>query len=180
VILLSGPDRAWKPVQSSDFLIDKLQFGDFNGDGVTDVLAVVRGHWAVSDSATGNWHELNANLGDAVENLLIANMDRDDNIDDILRLERHIQPLAGGSMRARLIWWRSRNGVEPWRRWKDYVFKYSPSQEVINPVFGYVGRFGAGPGGGVLIIDPYRFGHFYSEAEIAAGAEPEWKSLFPY
>ena len=46
--------------------------------------------------------------------------------------------------------------------------------------FGYVGRFGAAPGGGVLLIDRYRKGYFYSKAEIAAGVSPEWPSLFSY
>ena len=33
--------------------MNQLRFGDFNGDGVTDVLAVENGRWAISESATG-------------------------------------------------------------------------------------------------------------------------------
>jgi hypothetical protein len=31
----------WKPAESSSFPMNRLWFGDFTGDGVTDVLAVV-------------------------------------------------------------------------------------------------------------------------------------------
>jgi hypothetical protein len=178
---LSSPD--WKPVQSSSFPMNQLQFGDFNGDGVTDVLAVVNGHWAISVSATHPWHNLNASLGDAVGNLFIVNMDPDDNIDDILRLDvetKRIQVNGTEGKRTTLTWWRSKNGIEPWRRWKDYTFEFIDSPEVVAPVFGFAGRFGVAPGGGTLVIDPYRLGHFYSAAEIAAGAAPDWTSLFPY
>jgi hypothetical protein len=173
---LSSPD--WKRVQSSSFPMKKLRFGDFTGDGVTDVLAVENGRWAISESARSRWRRLNPSLGDAVGTLFIANMDPDDNIDDILRLERKIVPIIRGSERVTLTWWRSRNGVKPWRRWKEHVFQYSSKE--VTPGFGFAGRFGAAPGGGTLVIGPDRLGHFYSEAEIAVGAAPEWTSLFPY
>jgi hypothetical protein len=32
----------------------------------------------------------------------------------------------------------------------------------------------------VLVADPKRVGHFFSEAEIPTGANPDWKSLFAY
>jgi hypothetical protein len=178
---LSSPD--WKPVQSSRFPMKQLRFGDFTGDGVTDVLAVENGRWAISESATGTWRRLNSRLGNAVENLIIANMDPNDNIDDILRLERQIKRTQIGSLsrvRTTFTWWRSKNGTEPWRKWKDYVFEFIDSREVVLPTFGFAGRFGAAPGGGTLVIDQNRLGHFYSEAEIAAGAAPDWTSLFPY
>src|SRR5262249_49752136 len=110
----------WQPAQSSSFPMDHLQFGDFSGDGVTDVLAVVNGHWAISESATGQWRRLNPALSDPVENLLIANMDPDDNIDDVMRLEVQTKRTQINSIvvvRTTLTWWRSRNGIEPWRHW---------------------------------------------------------------
>lgn len=180
---LSSPN--WQPVQSSGFPMSQLRFGDFTGDGVTDVLAVENGHWAISESARGPWRRLNATLGDPVGDLFIANMDADDNIDDILRLERKFEPIGGGTgamrpMRATLTWWRSKNGVEPWQRWKEHVFEYTQTQDFVTPGVAFAGRFGAAPGGGTLVIDPSRFGQFYSKAEIAVGASPDWKSLFPY
>jgi hypothetical protein len=175
---LSGPH--WQLVQSSSIPMSKLQFGDFNGDGVTDVLAVVNGRWAISESARGNWRQINATLGDPVGELLIANMDADDNIDDILRLERKFQPLGTVNMRATLTWWRSKNGIEPWQRWKEHVFQYTPSADTVTPGIAFAGRFGAAPGGGTLVIDQNRLGHFHSKAETAVGASPDWTSLFPY
>jgi hypothetical protein len=79
-----------------------------------------------------------------------------------------------------LTWWRSRNGTEPWTQWKQYVFTYQVSPETIAPAYGYAGRFGVAPGGGTLLIDPNRMGHFFSAAEIVAGAVPDWTSLFAY
>jgi hypothetical protein len=177
---LSHPD--WQPVQSSRFPMSQLRFGDFTGDGVTDVLAVEGGHWAISESATGQWRRLNPSLGDPVENLFIANMDPDDNVDDILRLDREAVPIQDSppTERTTLTWWRSRNGTEPWTQWKQYVFTYQVSPETIAPAYGYAGRFGVAPGGGTLLIDPNRMGHFFSAAEIVAGAVPDWTSLFAY
>jgi hypothetical protein len=47
-------------------------------------------------------------------------------------------------------------------------------------VFGFAGRFGAAPGGGVLLTGHNRIGRFFSQAEVAAGARPDWTSLFAY
>jgi hypothetical protein len=54
----------WKLVGSSSFPMNQLRFGDFTGDGVTDVLAVEEGHWAISESAASPWRRLNPTLGD--------------------------------------------------------------------------------------------------------------------
>lgn len=174
---LSGRD--WKPVQSSSLPMSKLRFGDFTGDGVTDVLAVDNGRWSISESAALRWRRLNATLGDGVADLYIANMDRTDNIADILRLRANVTPLNSNRRRVKLTWTRSRNGIEPWRQWMSYVYEYQVSPEVVDPLFGFAGRFG-GAGGGTLVIDQNRFGHFFSEAQIAVGGGPEWISLFPY
>ncbi|MGH6834675.1 MAG: hypothetical protein ACREC9_03810 [Methylocella sp.] len=179
---LSRPD--WRPVQSSGFPMNKLRFGNFTGDGVTDVLAVENGHWAISEAATGQWRQLNATLSDPVENLYIANMDPDDNIDDILRLDRNVQTYKIGLFwyqHVELTWWRSKNGTEPWQEWKSYAFDYSPfAPETVPVYYGFAGRFGAAPGGGTMVIDSSRVGRFFSAAEKIVGASPDWSSLFPY
>ncbi|MEA2793658.1 MAG: hypothetical protein QOI87_1038 [Bradyrhizobium sp.] len=171
----------WQPVQSSSFPMSQLRFGDFNGDGVTDVLAVENGRWAVSESARGSWLRLNATLSDPVGDLYIANMDADDNIDDILKLDRKIVPLGGSGTnmrRATLTWWRSKNGVEPWHQWKQYVFQYVQSDDTVIPGIAFVGRFGAAPGGATLVIDQNRQGYFHGD--LRSGLSPDWNSLFPY
>lgn len=176
--------RDWQPVASSRFPMNELRFGDFTGDGVTDVLAVESGRWAISESARSRWRRLNRNLSDKVANLFIANMDADDNIDDILRLD--IKTSGGGGFNnspaslTRAKWYRSKNGREPWQPWKEYEFKWSATPELVSPGYAFVGRFGTAPGGGTLIIGPTRFGYFHSKAEIAARASPDWMSVFAY
>lgn len=175
----SPPTPVWIPVGSSGFPMNQLRFGDFTGDGVTDVLARVSGRWSISESAAQPWRQLNPTLGDSVADLIIANMDRDDNIDDILRLQRKVVPLGLLKRRVTLTWSRSKNGREPWRTWKTHVFEFQPSDETIWPLFGFAGRFG-GAGGGTVVLDHNRYGRFYSEAVLATGAGAEWIGQFPY
>jgi hypothetical protein len=159
---LSAP--AWIDAQSSSKPLNKLRFGDFTGDGVTDVLAVVEGRWQISEGAQRPWRPLHAQLGDAVENLLIANMDADDNIDDLLRVGR-----TGG----KFVWWRSKNASESWQELKSYPIG------ILSPLpLVFVGRFA--PGGGLLTIQQDRRGRFYRPAELPGGAPADWTSLFAY
>jgi hypothetical protein len=54
--------------------LSDLRFGEFTGDGITDVLAVVSGRWQISGGARSAWEPLNA-LSDSVPNLFIGNVD---------------------------------------------------------------------------------------------------------
>jgi Right handed beta helix region len=174
----------WEQVARSELELSQLRFGDFTGDGVTDVLRSLNGRLAISESARGTWSSgSNVPFAGDMASLKIANMDADDNIDDILRLQRQVSNLTVGTaqvQRVTLTWLRSRNGTETWRPWKSYAFQFAKSAETIDPVLGFAGRFRVAAGGGTLVIDPNRLGHFYNEAEIAAGAGPDWASLFPY
>jgi hypothetical protein len=171
----ASPTPVWTPVASSGNPMNKLQFGDFTGDGVTDVLAVVGGRWSISESAARPWSQLNPNLGDNVAGLIIANMDHDDNIDDILKLKVKIS-----QNKYTLTWMRSKNGREPWRTWKTYVYVVTDSDEQIQPIYGFAGRFGGRNQPGTMVLDQKRWGRFYSEAAQAGGAGAEWISQFPY
>ena len=158
---LWNPD-GWEYVRRSRKPMSQLRFGDFTGDGVTDVLAVDNGRWAISESARTQWHPLNR-YNEPVAGLFIANMDRDDGIDDILRLDK-------GNI-GELIWWRSKNGREAWTEFK----RYSPNSP-LRWTSGFVGRFGPMSGGGTLAIDQKRIGHFFSPGN----ATEDWTSRFPY
>src|SRR5262249_5068844 len=128
---LTAPN--WQPVQSSGRSINELQFGDFTGDGVTDVLSIDRGRWAISESARSPWRRLNSNLNDPVKGLFIANMDPDDNIDDILKLDvqRNTVSIFGSTyVVTRANWFRSKNGTGPWELWKSYQFNYPARPDV--------------------------------------------------
>jgi hypothetical protein len=168
---------AWHDVQSSSFPMSKLRFGDFTGDGVTDVLAVQGGRWSISQSATGGWQRLNQYLADDVSSLYIADLNNN-NIDDLIRLE-HKEIRSGTSLFETNTWWVSDDGRSRWRKLKTYSL-VRPANVPVPPLFAYAGRFGAAPGAGVLLINHNRLGQFYSEAEIAAGASPDWSSLFAF
>jgi hypothetical protein len=162
--MVQGPNGAeTKFLQSSGKRFDTLQFGDFNGDGVTDVLSVDGGRWSVSDSALGTWRRLNPLIGEEVSTLLIANMDADDNIDDVLKFEKN------GN---KATWYRSRNGTAAWQVFATQTFSGGDSANIR----GFAGRFGAALGGATLVIAPDRRGHFHGITESNA----DWMSLFPY
>jgi hypothetical protein len=167
---------AWQPVQSSSVPLSRLRFGDFTGDGVTDVLSVQGGRWAISQSATGSWRRLNAFLGDDVRTLYMADLNNN-NIDDLIKLER-TSSRGQFFLSETYTWWVSDDGQSRWRKVKTYKLTFPIS--AIVPAYGYAGRFGAAPGGGMLLIGRERIGRFFSEAEIEAGASPEWTSLFAY
>jgi hypothetical protein len=183
---LSDPEPdSWKYVGGSHKPMNDLSFGDFSpgtGDGVTDVLAVNSGTWAISESARKPWQTLNRSLNNPVKDLLIANMDPDDNIDDILRVEIQPKPAAPGDIDFQVIWWRSKNGIDRWREFKKYFFRYPRSQPpavgFVYPGSSFVGRFGAASGA-TLTIDEKRIGHFFSPGSPQGGL-PDWPSLFPY
>jgi hypothetical protein len=69
---LSAAD--WQPVPRSSVPPERLRFGDFTGDGVTDVLAVVSGRRAISESARMRWRALNADTGEAALRSFISAM----------------------------------------------------------------------------------------------------------
>ena len=174
----------WQPVQSSGLPMSSLRFGDFTGDGVTDVLAVVGGRWSISESARAPWRRINAALGDGVRSLLVANMDADDNVDDLLKVERRVVPVRQGTLlrynqvRIRIL--RSRNGTEPWRPWQERSWNVQPDPTLVLPVWSFAARFGVAPGGGTMIINPSRHGEFFSAAESARGASPTWTAAMAY
>ena len=168
---------AWTNVQESSFPMSKLRFGDFTGDGVTDVLAVNGGRWAISESARGKWSRLNPRLGDDVSRLFIADLNHD-NIDDLLKLDVTTVPV-GPVIRTTYKWYVSENGRSPWRQLKRYAWNHSIGQPILSGR-AFAGRFGAAPGGGVLVTGPDRVGNFFSPRERAAGASPDWRSLFGY
>lgn len=181
---LSHPD--WQPVQSSSKPFSELRFGDFNGDGVTDVLANIGGHWSVSDSARAGWRTLNLSLNDPIgsADIVIANVDANDNIDDIFKLEvrdvtERLTDVEPTVQTFAVTWWRSKNGTEPWNVWNTYRRQFpSSTPDFETPGHGMVGRFGTAGAFATLMIDENRIGHFQG---LGQGGEPiEWQSLFPY
>jgi hypothetical protein len=53
--------------------------------------------------------------------------------------------------RTELKWYRSKNGTGSWREYKTFTFSFLRSSGTISPGYGFAGRFGAAPGGGVMV-----------------------------
>jgi hypothetical protein len=70
--------------------------------------------------------------------------------------------------------------LAPWVRLKRYTFHYTVGPEVVTPGTGFAGRFGAARGGGTMLIDPNRIGHFFSPAQSTRGISPDWTSRVAY
>jgi len=176
VMALTGADQGWKDVASSGFSMSDLRFGDFDGDGVTDVLAVVSGHWAISSGAAGSWSRINTKLGNDVRGLYITDIDNN-NRDDLIRLKYSVENHLGNRMEV-FDWEISYDGNTRWQPLKSYRLA-SPGIGA-SPVYAFAGRFGTAPGAGILTIDRDGVGQFYAPLESRVGAKPDWTSTFRY
>jgi len=78
-----GGSEGFNPVNTSSFHRKDLRFGDFDGDGKTDVFGVVSNGsfntWSYSKSATGLWADgfLQKSLDDNIGNLVVADFNGD-------------------------------------------------------------------------------------------------------
>jgi hypothetical protein len=176
VTRVSGPGQGWRDVASSSFPMSALRFGDFDGDGVTDVLAVESGHWAISSAAVDRWRRLNPTLGDDVRGLFIADVDNN-NKDDLIRRKYRALPVLNGQVAETIEWEISYDGVTPWKPLTSYQW-LSPG--FAQAPFSFAGRFGTAPGAGVLTIDRGGTGLFFAPLETRVGANPNWTSTFRY
>jgi hypothetical protein len=159
----------WTVVESSPIPLADLRFGDFTGDGVTDVLANEDNHWSYSDAARTKWKPLNPlNYPVQRPNVFIANMDADDNVDDVLRTS------VDTTLEFYVTWYRSQNGRTDFTKWKDYsLYPVKNAEARGGQVF--VGQFKDGPGASILTVYPTRIGHFYRNAH---GNDPEeWQTI---
>jgi hypothetical protein len=177
ITTLTGPNQGWKDVGSSGFPMSALRFGDFDGDGVTDVLGVESGHWAISSGAAGRWSRINATLGDDVSGLLIADVDNN-NKDDLIRRKYRAVPVGNIQVIETIEWEISYDGATPWKPLKSY--RWATPGTTGQPIFTFAGRFGAAPGAGVLTVDRGGNGLFYAPLESRVGANPVWTSTFRY
>jgi hypothetical protein len=184
---LTGPDQSWRHAQSSSLAFSDLRFGDFTGDGVTDVLSVQSGHWAISSGAQNPWRRINDYIGDhrgeEVWNLLIADIDND-NIDDVMRVVPTLQPAKPGRQAMDIYEWQvSYGGSTYWKplkslSWPHDLGAVGQREPPRMPMFA--GRFGTAPGAGVLMLDRSGIGRFHAPLESRVGASPDWSSTFNY
>ena len=169
--IISPGSQVWHEAESSSFPLSSLRFGDFTGDGITDVLAVEGGHWSISRSATGPWETLNSKLSDSLGNVLIADLDGN-GIDDVIRFE--LTGLSGApptSAVARFdVSW---DGRSSWQSWRTITF---PIQRIPPTVTYFVGHFDNSPGADILFLDDTRFGRRLSNGSSGAVVQ----NIYPY
>jgi VCBS repeat protein len=185
----------WQRIGGSSFPLSDLKFGDFDGDGVTDVLAVEEGHWAISSAGRSPWTRWNQSLGEPVKNLYVAKLDASDHSDDILKLDySSVQVSNSPFFTTTIKWWRSQNGTSPWELYKSYVYSCNSNADDVAIACGttYLGRFAAiargssnhvdqkSEGAGILTIDAFRQGHFFNPTESVNGRPAEWQSDSAY
>ena len=97
-VSLSGSE-AWIGLNGSNEALPDLRFGDFDGNGETDVFHADGSEWWVSWSGSGSWSHLNTS-GYTVGSLAFVDFDGDGET-DVFR--------ANGSK-----WWVSWSGSGPW------------------------------------------------------------------
>jgi len=172
VTTLTGSDQGWRDVQRSGLQMNALRFGDFDGDGVTDVLAVDRGRWAFSSGGAKPWQPLNASLGTNLRGLIVADIDNN-GIDDVIRMTYKTTPIGSGRWTATYVWEVSRDGRTAWQPLKEYSWNMlagAVAPHVYAGGFGPVGR------DAILTLGVDGIGHFFAPVDTS----PDWTSTFPY
>ncbi len=86
----SGGSSPFVEVNTSSKRIAELRFGDFNGNGLTDVMALESGVWKVSYDAVSTWTALAVSLTDSVDTLMVADVDADGHADIGTITERNV------------------------------------------------------------------------------------------
>ena len=94
-----GGTGHWRTLRSAPERLDEIAFGDFDGDGATDVFTAGSGEWRWSRSGSGSWQHLNTS-GYGLDVLAFADFDGD-GVTDVFR--------ATGSE-----WQWSRSGTSSW------------------------------------------------------------------
>jgi hypothetical protein len=107
-----------------------LRFGDFDGDGKTDVFAIDGGQWAYSSAAVGGWTHLTGPVGANLDGVFVGDFDGD-GIADVAW-----EGITGSDTQA-LIIETSADGTGP----------FQVDQLLPMPGLAVFGRFGAAPTG---------------------------------
>ena len=97
----SGSSRAVaRPLAAacaSGFSVDNLRFGDFDGDGKTDVFSLANGQWSVSDGGATRWRRLNAKRSASLGELVFADFTGDGRTDIARRHDGKWEISSGGA-----------------------------------------------------------------------------------
>jgi hypothetical protein len=133
-----------------------LRLGDFNGDGITDVLSTAGNVWSVSWGGRSPWQKLNDKLSDDLGALLIGNVDGIAG-DDIVRYVAD-NPLKGH-------WEMSSGGRGPWQTLGTLSYPEDLQIAQVFPAWymhSYIGRFDEWNGADVLALEWTRYSMLFS------------------
>jgi hypothetical protein len=138
-----GGSEGFNPVNTSSFQRKDLRFGDFNGDGKTDVFGVVSNTWSYSKSATGAWADgvlQNPAPPDPVSSLVVADF-TGDGVADV------------GESCGTGCWKISSGGNQP------FASTNFGSFDVVNGAVGHFGKNNCGnyPGADILVWNVNEF-----------------------
>jgi hypothetical protein len=148
--IISPGFYGWTYLGGSSFPLTDLRFGSFNGDGLTDVLAVEAGSWAISKHGRETWKPLNR-LSDNVSSLMIGDL-RGVGTDDVIRYVRK----SWFEGRWEVSW----GGRTPWTHLAKMTWP-APTSTPTTPemavpsafVWNLIGRFTGTNAAQVLMVD---------------------------
>ena len=86
-----------EPLAASRLSIGELRFGDFDGDGKTDVFSLANNQWSVSDGGNSAWRRLNKKLSSSLGSLAFADFNGDRRTDVARSSSGNWQVSWGGS-----------------------------------------------------------------------------------
>lgn len=130
---------------TSSVALSALRFGDFNNNGLTDVIAVSGGSVMVSWEAQTAFQPLNGLVND-LASTYVTDLDGNGNAD----LVRYT-PMTPASAPRLDVSWGARTGWQP-------LLSALPMTDNLR---FYVGRFDDAVGGDLLLLDPSRYGKIF-------------------
>jgi hypothetical protein len=137
--------------------LSDLRFGDFDGNGITDVISISGGKWTVSGGARTTWQELTPALSSSLANVFIGDVDGIKG-DDIVRYVR------SGPVSAK--WEVSSGGAAPWVTLTSISYPNTTAMQYFNPtarMTTFVGRFDIWQGADVLALEFTRGSRIFSK-----------------
>ena len=131
---------------TSSARVKDLRFGDFDGNGTTDVLGTISGRWMVSYSATSDWTPLPKSLTNTMNGVVVADFDGDGRAD--IATSTAAPATVNGITAVYWTWQFSSAGATGW------TYRYPESGEVWPvpiSLAAAIGNFNGNRGADVLL-----------------------------
>jgi hypothetical protein len=136
--------------------LSALKFGDFNGDGITDILSTANGTWSVSWSGKQNWERLNNKVTKDLGGMQSCQMVKNRNETCLV-----IADVDGNGMDDILLYWGTdatdSTGTGQPGFWQVSWDGRSDWKKIFGPVgggsLGFVGRFDTSSGADLLVVE---------------------------